>query len=241
MLTSTPAHHAPRLSLPRRLIGTVVAPRATLERVVALPQWMDVLVVSTLVISGSTGVLLLTDVGQQAFVDERVASVEAFGGRVTDADYLAWQASRGSAWWHVGLAIVVGVPLLVIVLARVVTLAFAAGGERAPRRAVLGIVAHASVIGALQSLVAMPLHFVRESLSGVTNLAALVPLFAEGSAGAVLLGTIDLFVIWQLAVLALGLSIAYERPLLPVLASTLGLYGALALSLAALKSTLGGA
>ena len=63
---------------------------------------------------------------------------------------------------------------------------------------------HATVVLALQQLLATPLHVVRESLTSPFNLAALLPFFDEGSLPARILGTVELFGLWWALLLAVG-------------------------------------
>ena len=65
---------------------------------------------------------------------------------------------------------------------------------------------------ALQQLFMMPLNYVREHRCRVaTSLAVFLPLLDETSFLARFLGSIDLFRIWWLVNLAIGLGVLYKR------------------------------
>ena len=58
----------------------------------------------------------------------------------------------------------------------------------------LAIVVHATVVLALQQIIATPLHYVHESLTSPTTIAGLLQMFDEGSWPSRLFGSIDVFV-----------------------------------------------
>jgi hypothetical protein len=72
----------------------------------------------------------------------------------------------------------------------------------------LAIAVHATVILALQQVVATPIHYVAESLTSPTNLAGILRMFDEGTLGARLFGTVDVFGLWWMWVLSVGLAAA---------------------------------
>ena len=117
----------------------------------------------------------------------------------------------------------------------------AALGGDASFRQVFSVVAHSSVVLALQSLFTMPLDYARETLSSPTNLAIFLPFLDETTFPARLLGSIELFVIWWTISLAIGLGVLYRRRTVPIAASMLAVYAVIALVVATLKSVLGGA
>ena len=75
----------------------------------------------------------------------------------------------------------------------------------------LAVTVHASVALALQQVVTTPLHFVRESLTSPTNITGVLPMLEEGSLLARWLGSIDIFGLWWVWLLAMGLAAATGR------------------------------
>ena len=63
----------------------------------ARPVWADTWLVILLLGAVCASILLSTDVGRQAIVDERVRVIETFGGVVSEARYAEWQAAP--PWW----------------------------------------------------------------------------------------------------------------------------------------------
>ncbi len=79
----------------------------------------------------------------------------------------------------------------------------------------------------------------RGSMSSKTNLAVFLPAM-EGTFVGRLLGTIDLFLIWQFVVLAIGLGVLYRRRTQPIAIGLFVVYGVIALTIAAVMSRFGG-
>ena len=201
-----------RPSLPSRMAGMLTRPRPTLTLAIARQLWAATWLAGLTLWAAVGAGLLVTPVGQQALVDERVRVIEAFGGEVDDAGYGALQAdppvltyltSGGRLWLLPPVTFAVALGLLVLVRwrSRVGSL-----GQ------MLAVVAHANVVLVLQQVLTTPLHYVRESLTSVSNLAALLPMVEEGTPLALWLGSLDLFGLWWLGLLALGLGIVSGQP-----------------------------
>ena len=77
----------------RRITGVLMRPRSTMTALVAAPACLVCWIVILVIWLACASWLLSTAVGRQALVDERVRIVEAFGGRIDDAQYAALQAS----------------------------------------------------------------------------------------------------------------------------------------------------
>ena len=136
----------------------------------------------------------------------------------------------------------VGLPLTTLVIAGIAFAVFNGGlGADAAFRQVFSIVAFSGVVMGLRALFATPLNYARESLSSPTNLAAVMPFFEDDTFGARLLGSLDLFLIWWAVSLAIGLGVLYKRRTTPIAATMLVVYGAIALTIAAVRSVLAGA
>ena len=105
---------------------------------------------------------------------------------------------------------------------------------------VLTVIVHASAVLALRSVIAAPINYARESLGGATSLALVMPAFAESTFPARLLGAVDIFVLWWVALVAMGLGILYRTRTLPIARWLLGAYGAGAAALALTQALRGG-
>ena len=99
-------------------------------------------------------------------------------------------------------------------------------------RQVLTISTYAGVILALRQVIAAPVSYLRESTSSATTLGSLFSALDEASPVARFLGAVDVFVIWWAIVLAIGVSVLYQRRARTVAVTFVGVYALLALLLA---------
>ena len=196
----------------RRVSGVLLHPRATMAEVVRHPVFITTWVVVLLTVIVCGGLLLSTQVGQQALVDERVRVTEALGGRVDDAEYARLQAAPPvSIYLTSGGRMLLTPPVTLVVAAGLLLLA-RIDGVRLTYVTALAIAVHATVVLALQQIVATPFHYVQESLTSPTNLAGILRVFDEGTLAARLFGTIDVFGLWWMWLLSVGLAAAAGKP-----------------------------
>ena len=196
----------------RRVTGVLRHPRATMAEVVRHPAFIATWVVVLLVAAVCGGLFLSTPIGQQALVDERVRVTEALGGRVDDAAYDRLRSDPPvSNYLTSGGRLLLTPPVTLLVAAGLLGLA-RIDGARVTFVTAVAIAVHATVVLALQQVVAVPFHYVNESLTSPTNLAGVLRVFNEGSVPARLFGTIDVFGLWWTWLLAVGLAAATGRP-----------------------------
>ncbi len=229
-------------SLPARVWGILTAPRETFADVVARPRWFGMMALVVVLTAVLTGGFLSTKVGQTAWLDQAVRSSESFGRQVSDQQYQAMEKMAPYAGVLAAVQIAVISPVFTLILAGILFAVFnaALGGDSSFRQ-LFSVVVHASAITVVQQLFVTPLNFVRESMSSATNLAVFLPMLDEGSFLAKLLGTIDLFLIWWVVVLSIGLSVLYRRKTGPIAASLFVVYGIIAIGIAWFTSGRGGA
>ena len=188
------------------LSGVVLRPRTTMQAAVhARAGAVAVTWVTMLTIWLAAGAWLLSQpVGRQALVDERVRVVEALGGNVDDASYQAWQASPPWRTYFTSGGRALLLPVTTLLVAAGLCLWARRHAPGVGYLAALSVTVHASIVLALQQVVATPLHALRESLTSPFNLAAMLPFFDEGSVPARILGTVELFGLWWALLLAIG-------------------------------------
>jgi len=239
-----PAPGAPQegpRSLLARSLGVIHSPAATFAAVAAHPRWLGVLVL-TLAINATCGVVLMrTDAGRQAFVDEIVRRAEAFGNKISDAQYAQFERMSERGVTFVAVGALVGGLVSVAALAGVLLGVFNVGFDgRASYRQVLAVVAHSGVLLTVRTLFSAPLNYARESFASPTTLGVFFPMLDEGSPAARFLGFIDLFLIWWVIVLAIGMSVLYQRPTRPIALGFLCVYVVIALVWSGGMALLGG-
>ena len=224
----------------RRVTGVLVHPRATMAEVVRHPAFITTWVVVLLVVAVCGGLLLSTPTGQQALVDERVRVTEALGGRVDDASYDRLRNDPPvSIYLTSGGRLLLTPPVTMVVALGLMALGWFDGG-RVTFVTALAITVHATVVLALQQVVATPLHYVSESLTSPTNVAGMLRLFDEGSWPQRLLGAVDAFGLWWMWLLAVGMGAATGRPAGRYIWKLLAVYVGIAAMVAAVFAVLGG-
>ena len=224
-----------------RMTGMIHSPRATFQAVIANPRWVGVMAATFAVTAIASALLLGTDVGQLALLDQWERTAVAFGQNVDDAQYAALdQASRNGLTYAV-LSALAGGPMLAVALATllygVFTVALHGAGTY---KQVLAIAAHAQIVLALRQVIATPVNYARETLASPTTATAFFPMLDEASPAARFLGVIDLFVVWWIILLATGVSVLYGRRTRPLTFAFIGTYVALAVMLVAVMAISGG-
>lgn len=224
-----------------RFIGVVFSPRAAFQGIVAAPRWIGMLVLIAVFMSVATFLFLSTEVGRQALLDQQVSAMESFGMTVTDEVYSQMEGRLSFAQYTGSIAQFFALPIMYVIIAGILFAIFSAamGGEAAFKQ-VFTVVVHSGAVSVVQQLFVLPLNYVRESMSSPTNIAALLPMVPEGSFLAYLLGAIDIFVIWWVMVLAIGLAVLYRRRTQPVALTLFVIYAVIALCIAGVRSWMGG-
>jgi hypothetical protein len=234
------ASHAPR-GLLSRILGIVFAPGETFEDVVRAPRWLGVLAFVTIVGVLTIGGFLTTEVGQQAWLDQQEDQAVSWGREMTDEQFAGLEKFAPYVGYFTMGAMLVFIPVVTLIFAGILFAVFnGALGGRARFKELFAVCAHAGVISALNWIFVMPLNYLRESLSSPTNLSVLAPMLEQGSFLASLLGTVDLFIVWWVVVLGIGLAVLYRRSAKPVIVSLLAVYAVIALCIAAARSLMGG-
>jgi hypothetical protein len=229
------------MSLPARMVGVIFSPRATYAAVAARPRVFGALAVVLTVIVAATFLFLSTDVGQQASLDDNVRRMEAFGRTVSDAQYAQMEQMAPYSRYFAAIFQLILMPILALIVAGLAYAVFnaALGGEAAFKQ-VYAIVVHSGAIMVVQALFGLPLAYARESLSGTTNLGVFVPFLDENSFAARMLGSLDLFLIWWMVSLAIGLGVLYRRRTRPIATTLLVIYAAIGVVIAAIKAVSSG-
>jgi len=225
----------PGLGLWARIWGVLTSPKETFADIVARPRWFGMLLVAILVTSVCTGGFLMTSVGKQAYLDNQVRATERFGGQVSEAQYATMEKMATYAAPITVVSVAVFTPLMWAMLAGILFAVFnaALGGEGSFKQ-VFAVLAYSSAVTVIQQFFVTPLNYVRETMTSATNLAVFLPMLDEGSFLARLLGMVDLFLIWWVFVLAVGLGVLYRRKTGPIAIGLYAVYGVIAVVVAAL-------
>lgn len=190
-------------SLPRRLLETLVSPGELFQRFGADAPWTGALVLSTL-----AGVLLVVAIPEEIWIEqmrEGMRQAGASGEAVDPADFV-WMARIGSA---MGALIVP--PVLALTVAGALRLVFSVflGGEGTFRQ-YFAVTAHVMVIGVIGGIVTLPMTLASGAPVQLT-LSLLAPFLDAESLAFRFLERVEIFAVWSVAVLALGVSVVDRK------------------------------
>jgi hypothetical protein len=223
-----------------RILGIVARPRTTFEAIAQSPRWIGILAVTFVATAAASAVVLNTETGQLALLDQWERQAAAFGRPLSDADYGALtDASHHGTGYAALMALAIG-PVLVTALSALLFFAFRGASGTVTFRQVLAVVAHAGVILALRQIVAAPVTYISETLTSPLTLGLFFRMFDEASPVSRFFGIIDLFVVWWVFVLAIGMSVLYRRPARRLAGLFVGAYVTLAIVLTAAMAATGG-
>jgi hypothetical protein len=236
--TSTPpAVDAPGLLA--RASGIVLSPRATYAAVAARPRVLGILGLFLGIAISASFLFLSTEVGRDAALDQQIRAIESFGRQVPDAAYQRMEGMVQYAPYFAAVYTLVFVPVAMLVLSGLLIAIFnAALGGSATFKQVYAVAAHSLMILGLQQLFVYPVDYAKQSLASPTRLAVFLPFLDEASFAGRLFGAIDWFLIWWMVNLAIGVAVLYQKRTAPIAATMLLVYGAMAVTLAAVRTVL---
>jgi hypothetical protein len=218
-----------------RFIGVVTSPKATFESIVAHPKWFGmtalVILATVLLVAG----FMMTKTGQDAWLE--AATNSPLRGPVPPQQYAAMEKMAPFAGYITAASMLVVIPIYFMVAAGILFAVFnAALGGNASFKQVFTVVVHAGVIGVIGQLFTVPLNYARGTMSSATNLGVLTQaMLPDESFVAHLLGMIDIFIVWQVLVLAIGLGVLYRRRTQPIAISFFVLYAVIAVVVAFIR------
>jgi len=224
-----------------RLIGVLFSPKETFAAIVARPRWLAVMVVTLVMSSAAYYVILSSQDMQDAIVDQQVRAMESRGNVVSDQQIA--NIERFIGYLPVGYAVGIFVlgPLFGAAIAGIVTGIFPAlMGGNGTFKQVFAVMNHAGFIPAISALFIAGMLAVGAKPIGArppgANLGVFLPMLEETSFLAVLLRSIDMFLLWWMVVLAIGLGVLYKRRTGPIATTLIGLYIVIALLIATFTS-----
>ncbi len=225
-----------------RAIGVFTSPREIFASVAASPKWLGMLALTTVILALFAALPMTTEAGRQAAIDQQVTQMQSFGMTVSDQMYEALEKGAGRMPYTAGISVLVITPIFAVIIAGILFAIFnAAMGGEASFKQVFAVLVHAGAIWALSAVFSGAVNYFRGSMGSVANLGALLPMLPESSFAGRLLGMVDVFLIWYIVVLAIGLGVLYRRRTQPIAISLLSIYAVIAIVVALIKSRVGGA
>jgi hypothetical protein len=223
-----------------RMVGVLLSPKEAYAAVVARPRWFGVIAVVMLVIAAAQLGFLSTPFGKDLMVgqilDQQVRAMERSGNAVSDETYARMEAQMSRFVYVVPVANLVFIPLFLAAYAGLLTGWFTTllGGAGTFRQ-VFAIMAHSSVIVAIQAVFTTALTFAAGRVAGA-NLAIFFPTLEETAFATRLLESIDLFLVWSTISTAIGLGVLYKKRTGPIATGLLTVYLVIALLIAYMRS-----
>jgi hypothetical protein len=179
---------------------------------------------------------------QDAIIDQQIRGMESAGTTVSDEQVANMERVIGR-FVPIGYAVGIFVlgPLFGAAVAGIVTGIFSTlMGGNGTFKQVFAVMNHAGVIPALSALFVAGLLALGARPVGVrppgANLGVFLPMLEETSFLAVMLRSIDLFLLWWMVTLAIGLGVLYRRRTGPIATTFIGLYVVVALLIAVFTS-----
>jgi Yip1 domain len=236
------ANATPARSLPARILGVLFSPRATYADVAARPRWFGVLAFVLLVGGVGIFIFLSTDVGKNASVDQQIDTMRSFGMEMNEQTIGRMEQGAERAKYFGPVFQAITFTLMGLIISGIALAVFNAvmGGDAAFKQ-VFAIVVHSGVVLTVSQLFGLPLAYARERMTSATNLAVFAPFLDENSFAARVLGSVDLFLIWWIVSLAIGLGVLYRRRTFPIATTLIVIYVAIGIVIAAIKTAASGA
>jgi len=224
------------------LFGVLLAPRATYAEVAARPRWFGALAFVIVVGALATSVFMSTEVGRQAALDQQTEFMKALNIQMTDQQYARMEDGMRYAPYTAPIGQIFFVGIVSLIVAGILLGIFNAvlGGD-AGFKQVYAVVAHSYVITVLATIVKLSLGYAKGTMSGVTNLGVFVQFLDDSSIPARFLGAIDLFIVWWIVSLSIGLGVLYKKRTGPIATTLIGVYVVIALVYALIRTALAGA
>ncbi len=235
--TLQPPAETPGLSLMARFWGVLTSPRATFADVAAHPRWFGMMALVLIVTAVCMGGFFSTEVGQTAWLDKVVESAQQSGRNVPESQMAVMEKMAAYMGPIYAASTLLVAPLMWLAVTGILFVVFnAALGGVSTFKQLFAVFVHSTAVTVIQQVLVTPLNYFRETVSSATNLAVFLPMLDEGSFLAKLLGTIDLFLIWWLILLAIGLGVLFKRKTGPIAAGLFVVYGVIAVIVAAVSS-----
>jgi hypothetical protein len=233
-VSSTPVVPSePPEGLISRFFGILFSPSDTFKKIVEQPRWLGMLVLTTVIIATFVGSFLSTEVGQEAWMDQVIESTRSSAGEVSDDQIQAFEKIQP----YVGLfgigQTVIFAPLMSLVFSGILYVVFSIIlGATATFRQLFTVMVHSGVVSTIQAGFTWTLNYFRGVMTSPTSFANLLPMIDEGTFLYKFLNVLDLFVIWWLIVLSIGLGILYKKKTTGIAISLFAVYSIIALVVA---------
>jgi len=227
--------------LPARVVGVLLEPGATYRAVADHPRWLGVLALTLGLSAAAFYVMMSSPALQDAIVTQQIRAIQAGGGTVTEQQLTGLRTFiRYLGPIYACVILVLGPVVTTIIAGILMTIFTTLMGGQGTFRQVFAVVAHSGVVSTLSVLFSAGMIALGVEPTGVrppgASLGVFVPTLDEGSFVASLLGAIDLFRLWWLISLAIGVGALYRRSSVAIFVTFASLYAAFAVLVALVSS-----
>jgi len=213
MTESAATDLAPQPGLFARVIGVITSPKATFEAVVRKPQVLGVLALMALLTGAAQSAMTFTEDGRHAMLEAQIQQTQKLGIEVTPEMETRMAANMVYARYTSFIFSFVFFPIGLLIVAGILYAVFnAIMGGTAQFKQVMAVCAHNMTIATIGLIFTTAINMMRGSISmSVANVGALLPMLPEGSFAASFLGGVDIFRVWGIITLSIGLGVLYKR------------------------------
>ena len=221
-----------------RFIGVLFEPSATFASVAAYPKWLGMALLISVIIGIFASLPLTTPEGKEAYIDQSIKAVERFGFQVNDDMVKGMQKSAETAVYTTAISMLIFIPFGSLIASGILFAIFnAAMGGTARFKQLFAVVVHCGVISAVGAAFTGLINYMRGTMSNsVANVGALLPMLPEDSFLANLAGMLDVFQIWGIVIMAIGLAVLYRRKAKPIAITFFSIYAVIIVVIAVLTS-----
>ncbi len=193
------------MAFPSRFAGIFFSPSGVFQDLARRPTWLAALLAVTLAVAALNTMVLWSSTGEKIVRQQMQEALEKSGRQIPPET----METQIKVYRYIGPAsIIVVLPVVTLALAGLVYLIFSIGmGGEATYRQTFSAYAHAGLIGILGAAVATAMIFVKGDAKSSTSVTAFLPFLEEDSFVYRFCQGLDLFVLWQLAVLSIGMGI----------------------------------
>jgi hypothetical protein len=227
-------------NLVSRIVGVYFSPEETFRAVVARPRWLGVMAITLVIGAACQYVIMSSPELQEAMIDQQIRAMESRGGASEQQIAGVERFISLMPVIYTAVTFVLG-PLFVAALAGIFVGVFTTlmGGQGTFKQ-MYSVMTHSGLISMLSGVFSAALVAAGVSPTGIrppgANLGVFVPMLEETSFVAVMLRTLDFFLLWWLVVLAIGVGVLYKRRPGGIAATLIGIYVVIALVVAAFAS-----
>ena len=232
---------APQPGLLARIVGVFFSPEETFRSVVARPRWLGVMAITLVIGAACQYVILSSPELQDAIIDQQVRAMNSQGGGATEAQIAGIERFIGMLPVIYTVATFILGPLFVAAIAGILVGVFTTlmGGQGTFKQ-MYSVLTHSGVISMLSGVFSAALVLSGVPPTGVrppgANLGIFVPMLEDTAFVSVMLRTLDIFLLWWLVVLAIGIGVMYKRRPGGIATSLIGVYVVIALLVATFTS-----